>query len=676
MELLYWLLCIIIGGVPAWLLFRNDRKKNVPVKWLPALLRFLTFFLTAALLLAPAFPTTKTNEEKPVLLWLQDNSTSIKTSLGKDSVEYNRKAKALRESWKEHYTVVPLAFGGGLDNDSLDHYTQHSTDIAKALQQAVEQYQDRNIGGIILSSDGIVNEGMNPLFAPLGSAVPVYCIGVGDSVQPVDVSVNRIYVNKIVALNSDFEIMVDVRAEKLKDKSTALNLLHNGKSIAQSPVKIDRDRFTTSLRFEAKATEKGFQRYTVTLPKQEGELNINNNSLDFFVEVVDEETKVLILAPAPHPDIAAIRAALENVPQYKVTVVADGSLPANINTYNLVIADQVAATPAMVKALAQLPVWFILGNQTSLNDFNALQTALNITGGGNPNVALPELNPGFSFFTLPAGLPAMLDKMPPLQAPYGNYSVTAGTQTLMTQKIGSVSTNYPLWLFQTGALPRSILCGEGIWRWRLYEYKNSGKHDVIDELIRQTVSLLSVKKDDRPFRVFMDKYIMSDNEPVHLYAELRNANAELINIPEASVVITDTSGHKFQYHFEKSNNSYLLNIGLLAPGSYTYKGAVTYNGKAFAAEGSFIVESVPLEQFRTFADFDLMYKLAHQNGGQFFTVANMQSLTDSLSKNELIKPVIHTEKTYVSLIDKRWIFFLILLFASAEWLLRKYWNLV
>src|ERR1700748_3517924 len=145
MELLYWLLCIIIGGVPAWLLFLNDRKKNIPVKWLPALLRFFTFFLTAALLLAPAFPTTKTNEEKPVLIWLQDNSTSMRTSLGKDSVEYNKKAGALRESWKEHFTVVPLAFGGGLDNDSLNHYTQHSTDIAKALQQALEQYQDRNI---------------------------------------------------------------------------------------------------------------------------------------------------------------------------------------------------------------------------------------------------------------------------------------------------------------------------------------------------------------------------------------------------------------------------------------------------------------------------------------------------------------------------------------------------
>jgi hypothetical protein len=675
MVLLYWLLCIVIGGVPAWLLFRSDRKKNIPVKWLPALLRFLTFFLTAALLLAPAFPTTKTNEEKPLLLWLQDNSTSMKASLGKDSNVYKNKVNALLDAWKDNYTVVPLSFGAGLTKDSLFLYHQHSTDIAKALQQAAEQYQDRNIGAVILSSDGIVNEGVNPLYAPLGNAFPIYSLAVGDSAQPVDLSVNRVYVNKTVALNSSFEIMVDLRAEKLNGKTTNLNLLHNGKNINQSAVKIDKDRFTASFRFETKADVKGFQRYTVELPKQDGEPNISNNRMDFFVEVIDEETKILLLAPAPHPDIAAIKAALEGVPQYKVTISVDGSMPASIQDYNLVIAHQPTGNPALQKALAQIPVWFILGSQTNLNAFNDMQTALKITGGGNPNVVLPELNTGFSYFTLPTGIREVMDKMPPLQAPYGNYVVSAGTQLLMRQKIGSVSTNYPLWLFQAGTLPRAVLCGEGIWRWRLYEYKNSGKHEIVDELIRQTVSLLSVKKDNRPFRLFMDKYIFSDNEPVHLYAELKNANGELVNNPDVTVIISDTAGHKFPYHFEKSDKRYYRNLGLLAPGSYRFNGSVNYNGSAYVSEGSFIVESVPLEDFRIFADYDLMYKLAHQSGGSLFTIQNMQSLTDSLAKNALIKPVIHTEKTYVSLIDKRWLFFFILLFAAGEWLLRKYWNL-
>lgn len=675
MDFLYWLLCILIGLIPAWLVFRSDRKKNIPVKWLPALLRFLTFSLTAALLLAPAFSTTKTEEEKPVLIWLQDNSASMKTALGKDSVAYLQKSKALWDAWKDNYTVVPMAFGADLDNDSLFHFNQRSTDIANALQQVATQYQDRNIGAVILSSDGVFNEGLNPLYAPSGNAFPVYSLALGDSTQPVDLSISRVYANKTVALNSNFEIMVDIRAEKLNDKTASLNLIHNGSNINSSSVKINKDRFTATLRFEVKADVKGFQRYTVALPAQQGEPNVINNRMDFFVDVVDEETKVLILASAPHPDIAAIRDALQSVPQYKVAVNVSGNIPADISNYNLVVLHQVTANPALQKALEQMPVWYILGNQTNLAAFNQMQSVLKINGGGNPNPALPELNAGFNFFTLPVSIKDIVAKMPPLQAPYGNYATAAGTQVLMQQKIGNVVTNYPLWVFQSGAVPHAVLCGEGIWRWRLYEYKNSGKHDVVDELIRQTVSLLSVKKDNRPFRIFMDKYIFSDNESVRLYAELRNANGELINTPEVAVTINDSTKHALKYNFEKNDNRYQLNVGLMAPGTYSYQGRVKYNGKDYVSEGSFIVESVPLEQLRTFADYDLMYKLAQQSGGSFFTYNNMSSLTDSLKQNALIKPIIHTEKTFVSLIDKRWLFLIILLIAATEWLLRKYWNL-
>lgn len=674
MDFLYWLLCILIGLVPAILLFRSDRQKNIPIKWLPSLLRFLTFFATAALLLAPAFPTTKTEEEKPVLLWLQDNSLSMTHALGKDSTLYIKKAKALIANWEKDYTVVPLAFGSGLNKDSLFNFKQRSTDISAAIQQVSEQYQDRNIGAIILASDGIVNEGLNPEFAPNVNALPVYSIALGDSLQPVDISIGRVYTNKTIALNSDFEILVDVNAVKLTGKSTALNLIHNGATIASSSLKIDKERFSSTQRFVVKADVKGFQRYTVSLPAQDGELNLSNNKMDFFVEVIDEEVKVLMISNAPHPDIAAIKAALEGVPQYKVTLSTNGSLPANIQEYNLVIANQFTPNAAQQKLLENLPVWYILGNSSSLNEFNANQSVLKITGAGSANVALPTLNEAFSFFSLPTGVRDVLSKMPPLQAPYGNYAAAAGTQTLFNQRIGNVSTNYPLWLFQGGEVPHAVLCGEGIWRWRLYEYKNSGKHEVVDELIRQTVSLLSVKKDNRPFRVYLEKYIFSDNEPVRLYAELRNANAELVNTPEVAIAISDTTKQVLQYKFEKSENRYQLNIGLLAAGVYSYKSSVNYNGKNYVAEGTFVVESVPLEQMRRYSDYDLMYKLAKQSKGDFFTLNNMDGITERLKQNALIKPLIHTEKTFTALIDKRWLFFVILLFASAEWLLRKYWN--
>lgn len=673
MNLIYWLLCLLIGLVPALLLYRSDRRKNIPVRWLPALLRFFTCFFTAALLLAPAFPSTRTEEEKPLLLWLNDNSSSMRQALGKDTAAYRDKLRQLEAKWRKDYTVVPLSFGAALSTDTTLRFDQRSTNITASLQAAIEQYQDQNIGAVILSSDGIYNEGLDPLYAPLGAAVPVYTVGIGDSTEPRDISIGRVYANKVVALGSKFEIIADVNARKLNGTGTSLSIIHKGNTIGQEAVRVDKDRFTASFRFETEAKEKGFQRYSVVLPVQDGEQNTGNNRMDFFVEVIDDETKVLVQAAAPHPDVAAIKEALESVPQYKVEVHFGSDVPA-LGAYHLIIAHQVPAVTGAQLSAAGKPVWYILGRQSNLNTLSREQDLVKISGGGNPNDALPHVNTTFSYFTLPANIREVLARMPPLQAPYGNYTVAPDAQVLMQQQIGNITTNYPLWVFRNGTVPQAMLCGEGIWRWRLYEYKNSGKHEVVDELIRQTVSLLSAKKDNRPFRVFMDKYIFNDNEQVTLYGELRNDNGELVNTPQVKLSLSDSAGKTLAYDMEKNGSSYRLNIGLLAPGAYRFKANVTYNGKSAVAEGSFLVESVPLEQLRSYADFTLLSGLAQQTGGRFFTYRNMDALSDSLKNSGLVKPVLHTDRTYTALIDHRWFFFLILLAAVAEWLLRKYWN--
>lgn len=674
MTLIYWLLCVLIAAVPAFLLYRSDRKKNIPLKWLPASLRFLTVFLTAALLLAPAFPSSRTEEEAPLLLWLHDNSTSAGAALGKDTVLYREKVGKLSRQWSGDYTLVPFTYGSKLRKDSILRFDERTTNMAEALQDAVAQYQDQNIGAVILSGDGVFNEGLDPLYAQLGLAVPVYTIGLGDSTQPKDLLVSRVYANKTVALNATFEILVDIRAEKLMGEAAELSIVNNGKKVAGARLNIDKDRFTGSLRFEAKAGQKGFQKYTAVLSQLKGESNIINNRMDFVVEVVDQQAKILLLAAAPHPDLAAIAAALEAVPQYKVIQRVGVSGAPDLTGISVVIAHQVPSTTGIQLAAAKIPVWYILGRQSNMALFNNSQSVLSIAGSNAINDVTPITVPGFSYYTLPEEINAVLAKMPPLQVPFGNYSSGPGTQDLLRQQIGNVATNYPLWTFSADEVPQSVLCGEGIWRWRMYEYKNYRRHQVVDELIRQTVGFLNVKKDDRPFRVFMDKYVCSDSEPINIFAELKNEKGELVNQPEAALQVKDSSGKEWNYKLEKTGNSYRLNIGLLAAGSYRYSGSVLMNGRKLQSEGMFVVESAPLEQLRTHADFDLLYKLAQQSGGQFFTLQNMEAISDSLKNNAVVKPVIHEDKIYRQLIDFRWLFPIILIFAAAEWLLRKYWN--
>jgi hypothetical protein len=262
--------------------------------------------------------------------------------------------------------------------------------------------------------------------------------------------------------------------------------------------------------------------------------------------------------------------------------------------------------------------------------------------------------------------------MPPLQVSAGNMRTAPGAAVLFMDKQGG-QNGAPVWVLEQGSVPTAVLMGENLWRWRLYEFKNYNDHGVIDECIRQTVGFLSANNNDKPFSVALQKYVWSDQEPISLNGYLLNANNEQVNTPDVQLTITDSAGRKQNFSFERSGSAYSLNIGIWAGGTYTYKAQTTYNDKQYAASGSFVVESVPLELMETGADYPLLYGLAGKYNGCFVTARNVGSLYDSIAHNNNVKPVIQTNTETVPLVDRKWYFFLILLLAVAEWLLRKYW---
>ena len=184
--------------------------------------------------------------------------------------------------------------------------------------------------------------------------------------------------------------------------------------------------------------------------------------------------------------------------------------------------------------------------------------------------------------------------------------------------------------------------GEGIWRWRLHEYKNFNQHTVIDECIRQTVAFLCANNNEKPFGVSLPKYVWNDQEAIYLNAYLRNANNEQVNTPEVQITIADSAGRKQNFSFERNGTSYALNIGIWAGGTYSYTAHTTYNDKAYTATGSFVVESMPVEFMESGADYPMLYSLAKKYNGGFVPVQQISSLYDSILRNEHVKPLIQT----------------------------------
>ena len=666
MNALLWILAILSVIAAAFFTYRSDVRRAVPRPWLTAGLRALLVALVWMLLLAPLLTTTKQEIQKPVVVLLQDESSSIKAALGGDTTNFRTDVTALAAKLKDKYRVVQWGFGGGIKSDSLYRYAQATTDISAAITRAQEFYGSQNLGAIILTTDGRFNSGTHPLYNDFSLHAPLYSVALGDTSLPKDLRIAATYAPRIVAKESQFELRADIIATRCSGYSGTLQLTENGAVIGSNALSIASERFDKSASFTVKATSPGLHHYVLSAPVAAGEDNTANNRRDVFVEVVEEKKNILIAAAAPHPDVAALQEAMAGLDAYNVTVRVGADVPASFAPYQVVILHGLPGAPAMdVRGKA---VWYIVTSATNtgalrLSDFPALDIS-------NAQAdAYPRINTGFSLFALPQRQGLVVDKLPPLSAAQGSITPGPGAQILFANK----ASGAPLWIVQPGNTSQALLLGEGLWRWRLYEYRYLHNHEVIDECIRQTVTTLAANAHDNPFRVELPKSEWREGENVSFNAFLSNPAGEQINTPEATLTLTDSAGKKQNFTFEKSGAAYRLNTGIQAGGVYTYAARTTYNGKAYAATGSFSVATIPLEAMESGADYNLLYSLSKKYGGSAVTRPGLASLYDSLVKNENIKPILQASERAVPLIDWRWFFFLILLVAVVEWLLRKYW---
>jgi len=673
MQWIYWLIAIVLSLGAGYWVYRADKRRVVPLPWLTSLLRALVVFFTLLLILVPTIVITKNVIEKPIVLVLQDDSRSIGNALGNDSVEYRKNVTALTQRLSDKYKVVQWGFGNTVQNDSFFEYKQGATDISSVLARAQEFFGLQNLGAVILATDGRFNEGMNPMYQQLSLHSTMYTVGIGDSVRQRDLRIARVYANKTVAVNSNFEIRADVVADLCKGYNNSIEIKEGDNMLSTVPVAVNSDKYDRSVSFTVKASSAGLHHYVISMPEAEGEKNVTNNRRDIFVDVVEEKKNILIVSAAPHPDVNAIKDALSGLESYKVTVCQADNFPASLSGYNVIILHGLPSVRTKVAAqlvAARKPIWCILTSQTDIAGFNELQQLTHTTvSPAAQHDVFAAYNPAFTGFTLPQNIALVTDKMPPLQVSAGNMRMAPGAAALFMEKQGGA----PVWVLQQGSVPTAVLMGENLWRWRLYEFKNYNDHSVIDECIRQTVGFLSANNNDKPFSVALQKYVWSDQEPISLNAYLLNANNEQINTPDVQLTITDSAGRKQNFSFERSGSVYSLNIGIWAGGTYTYSAHTTYNDKQYTASGSFVVESVPLELMETGADYPLLYGLAKKYNGSFVTARNVSSLYDSIARNNNVKPVIQTNTETVPLVDRKWYFFLILLLAVGEWLLRKYW---
>lgn len=674
------LLCLLAGLLFSGVLYFRDKKFPDLARWIlrsMAILRFLVVSFLCFMLLSPLIKTLKREVEKPIVIIAQDNSESVVSTADSNFYrkEYLNSLKHLRDQLAEKYEVYGYTFSDGVkelpDMDSL-RFTQKQTNISALFDELNDRYSNRNVGAVILASDGIYNVGADPQYTSNKLGIPLYTIALGDTTVHKDLILASVQHNRTAFLGNDFPLEVLVQAKQLKGKTSTLTVSKGDAVLFTQTVTVKSDNYSITVPVLLNAKEVGLQHYKIQLSGLPEEITLDNNRKDIYIEVLDTREKVLILADAPHPDIAALKLALESGKNYEVESATFDDFHESLKKYNVVILHQLPgvrnpATKLLTELdAANIPVWAFSGAAASFRGDLTLQNA-----GGKINECEPVLDPAFPLFTISDDLRKAFSDFPAVSCPFGNSSAANNSNVILYQRIGVVDTKTPLMQFVSNGEQKLVLFnGEGIWKWRLQDFAAHGNADLFNELVSKTVQYLSVKADKSFFRI-LAKTTNQENEPVEIQAEVYNESYELVNTPEVNMEIRDAQGKKFPFVFSKTDKAYRLNAGSFPPGEYHYEAKVKVGNKVYSKQGEFSIMALQLEHTNTVADHHVLYNMAKQNNGEMIYPAQMDQVAAKLMAREDIKPVSYSEKKLDELIQLKWIFFLLLAWMSIEWFLRK-----
>ncbi len=672
-SFVYIFVSIVVGFLYAIFLYRNENTINP--EWLKKFLfslRFIFVTFLCFLLLSPIVNFYEREDEKPILIIAQDVSSSIK--------EYNiyNDLSALSDKAKQYFSVYSFNFDSELKQGFSDSTLGSQTNYSNLLDEIESKFINRNVTALVIASDGIYNEGENPIYKINSTDIPIYTIALGDTIQQKDILIKSVNYNEIAFLGNEFPIEVLVSSFNCDSENIEFKLTNGSSILYKQNISIDKNDYHLRIPINVLAKQKGLQKYILNVTALNSEKNKVNNTYEIYIDVIDSKHNILLLSDNTHPDIAAYTSVLEKNKYYSVDHKKLEGFNQNFLKYNLIVLFGIPGDSyaGVLKEIidSDIPLLYFLNTSTNIPYFNNFFKGMEIKDKNIQQESTIIRNKNFSLFKISPDLERFILELPPIFTPFGEYKLSSSSEILLNQKIGKIETNKPILLFESSRNKKlGVFIGEGIWRWRLKEYAENSNSKSFDELFSKATQFLLLKEDKSHFRLSYQHKINA-NSPIIISAEFYNESYELTTNNEIFLNIYDSDGIEFPFIFSKLDDSYTLNLGELPIGDYTFSAKV--EGKEYFKEGSFSVIPYQVEMLQTLANHQLLYNLSFQSGGKMFYPSEIDDLFLAIDNSERKRTITHIKEKAQEIINIEWILFSLLLFICLEWSIRRYNSLL
>ncbi len=195
-----------------------------------------------------------------------------------------------------------------------------STRIGEALGELRARYAGRDLGAVLLISDGVdtgrIGEG--PLDAASRATVealgaPIHTVGLGEK-SLRDLSIATVLADELAFVRTPVTIEAVVRQNGLPDRQVEVTLERDGRPVASRGVILRGDKSDEKVSFEWLPDHPGNFVFKISTPVLAGEALASNNQQSFTLKVIRDRVRVLHVAGRPSWDERFVRAMLRRDP--------------------------------------------------------------------------------------------------------------------------------------------------------------------------------------------------------------------------------------------------------------------------------------------------------------------------------------------------------------------------
>ena len=665
--LLILLSLLIAVGLSFYQYFYKNTNVS-KLTWLLAGLRFIAVFGILLLLINPILRNKTFETIKTPLPIIVDNSSSIvDLKANATAVELYEKLSS-NAALKEKFEVQSYRFDSEFETATDFDFKGKQTNIEEVAKNLKSIYRNATFPNILIS-DGNQTIGNDYVYG-FDANTKVYPLVLGDTTTFLDIKIGQLNVNKYAFHKNKFPVEVFLNYAGTKSIAANFKIAQGNTILNTQTISFSPEKKSAIVNVLLPANQVGLQIFKASITSNESEKNTYNNSKNFAVEVIDQKTNIAIISEINHPDIGALKRAIETNSQRKVTIVKPNEIK-TLSDYNVLILYQPSSNFKSVfesNAIAQVNTFIITGTSTDFTTLNQYQSSLVFRMSGQREDYIGSFQSQFNLFAVDD---IGFEQFPPLQNAFGTITTNANVEFLLSSKIRNIETNAPLLAFAENQGKRTaFLLGENIWKWRMHSHVETKSYEKFDVFADKIVQYLS-SNNSRKSLVVNHESFYNSGDAIEISAQYFNKNYELDEKARLTISVTNknTKQNK-KYDLLRSSNAFKVNLDGLGAGQYQFTVKELNSNTAY--NGYFEILDFDIEKQFVNPDLKKLQQLALQTKGSVFMPSQVDALIKSLVENPNYKAIEKAIVKKTPLIDWVWLLILIAVALGSEWFIRKY----